>query len=309
MVNSKTLLKLSPYYVEKVWGGNKLKSLKADDSLAGKPIGEAWEVSIHPDGPSMHNNIPLPNDICFPYLVKFIDTSDNLSVQVHPDDDYAGIHENSSGKTECWLILDCAPGEGIYLGMKDGVTKETFEEGLRAGSDMQKFLKFRELKRGDFFYVPAGSIHAIGKGVTLCEIQQSSGITYRVWDWNRIDDQGNSRDLHIDKAMDVLNFDPKFNQDKNFKIQTGLLQFDETIRAVEHPQFIVDVVNVSPGKDIVLSSKENRPSSIIMVEGNITVSRDDETFELSAYQSMLVLNPEHRITISSIEGAKYLWVS
>ncbi len=309
MSNSNTLLKLTPYYVEKVWGGTNLKVLKEDESLSGKLIGEAWEVSVHPDGPCTHNNQSLPKHISFPYLVKFIDTADNLSVQVHPDNEYAKIHENSSGKTECWIVLDCEEGEGIYLGMKEGVTRDLFEEGLRAGNDMQEFLKFRPLKRGDFFYVPAGSIHAIGKGVTLCEIQQSSGITYRVWDWNRVDSSGKSRDLHIDKAMDVLNFDPDFNGDDNFKIKCGLLSTEGVIRPVEHPQFIVDIVNLEQDNTIQLNSEKNRPAAIISLEGPVKVSRGDESLELSPYQSMLVVEPDRSVTIKSSQGARFIWVS
>ncbi len=133
------------------------------------------------------------------FLVKLIDARENLSVQVHPNDKWAHELENSRGKTECWLIMNAEPGAGIFLGLKTGAPVNEFVEAVRSGQALDSLLRFFPVKRGDFFSVPAGAIHAIGAGVTLLEVQQSSGITYRVWDWSRTD-----RELHIEKALKVL---------------------------------------------------------------------------------------------------------
>jgi len=193
----KTIIPLKPHASHKIWGGSLLSKLKGLAVGHGQdPIGETWEVSAHSDGPSTCEYGKLSefsNLDEIPYLVKLIETSDNLSVQVHPNDNFAKEHENQKGKSECWLILDALPGEGIYLGVKDTTSKEDFEMALDRKEDLSKLMTFHPVKRGDFFYVPAGTAHAIGKGVFLAEVQQCSDVTYRVWDWNRLDDHGNSR--------------------------------------------------------------------------------------------------------------------
>ncbi|MBT5095743.1 MAG: class I mannose-6-phosphate isomerase, partial [Halobacteriovoraceae bacterium] len=161
---------LDPHIMQKIWGGQRLSKIGKGKQAN---IGETWEVSDHPDGPALFNGQALsqilPNPLS--YLVKLIDTSDNLSVQVHPHEEYAKEHENSHGKTECWVILDADPGAGIYLGLKEGCNKASFEEALKTGCEMDKFLNFYPVSAGDFFFVAAGTIHAIGKGVFLAEVQ------------------------------------------------------------------------------------------------------------------------------------------
>ncbi|MCO4793965.1 MAG: class I mannose-6-phosphate isomerase [Bacteriovoracaceae bacterium] len=239
-------LRLKPHIVQKIWGGQKLKTMRPTEEGLENPIGETWEVSRLEEGPT-ETGLGSLHSLCsekeLPYLVKFIDTNDNLSIQVHPDNDYALKNENSSGKTECWIILDSAPGAGIYLGFKKGVTKEKFQKSVESGEDVNNLLNFYETKKGDFFMVPAGAIHAIGKGVTLVEIQQSSGITYRVWDWNRLDSAGNSRELHIKKAMDVCCFDEEFNTRETFKMQRDILSRSGTTLIASHEDFNVWISN------------------------------------------------------------------
>lgn len=205
----KKIVKLTPTLMEKPWGGVKLKEIYKSDL---PNIGETWEVSTHPNGVSFFGDRPLTDFGKLDYLIKFIDTNDNLSVQVHPDDEYAQKHEGDNGKPECWFILNAEKGAGVYLGFKEGVDKEKFQYAVEHNEDVSKLLNLVEVKAGDFINLPPGSVHAIGKGVTLCEVQRSSDITYRVWDWNRADANGNSRELHLDKAMDVLNFDESFNK-------------------------------------------------------------------------------------------------
>lgn len=276
---------LSPYVVRKIWGGERLPAMKSlNESGQSLPVGETWEVSRLAEASSKVGDQELSSMVSeeeLPYLVKFIDTSDNLSVQVHPHDEYAREVESSVGKTECWLILDAEPRAGIYLGFKEGVTKKEFQEAVLKSEDISRFLIFHEVKRGDFFFVPAGSIHAIGKGVTLIETQQSSGITYRVWDWNRVDSEGKSRELHIDKAMDVSRFDSDFNDSSTFQIQKDLFSKEGVSHIISHPDFNVWIVN---GKwDSSKIKKADRHVSIISLGEKVEI----DGVEMQAYQAAL----------------------
>jgi mannose-6-phosphate isomerase class I len=197
---------LEPYLTKLIWGY------------------EAWIASTHPKGESLLEGVKLSAFAQFPFLIKIISTHDNLSVQVHPDNEYARKYENDLGKNECWLILESEPNAGIYLGFNAGMTKDKFKAALDDKKDLSHYLNFYEVQKGDIFFVPTGTIHAIGAGVKMLEIQQSSGVTYRVWDWNRVDKNGTSRELHIDKAMEVLNF----HESKNLKKESwGEVQFDD----------------------------------------------------------------------------------
>lgn len=140
----------------------------------------------------------------FPQLIKWIKAEDTLSVQVHPDDHFALQHENSFGKTEMWYIVDAQPGASILLGFKNDVTEQQVRDGIEDGS-LVSLLRKVPVKKGDFFFIPAGTVHAIGKGCTICEIQQNSNLTYRLFDYHRLDKQGNPRPLHIEKAFQVMN--------------------------------------------------------------------------------------------------------
>lgn len=302
--------RLEPAVVYKVWGGKQMAQLKGitSPSGCGEPLGETWEISVHADGPSLIDGEPLSKYLSqseMPFLVKLIDTSDNLSVQVHPDDSFAQAHENSLGKTECWIILGAEAGAGIYLGMKPGVTKKEFEEALINGSSMEEFLVFHEVKRGDFFYVPAGSIHAIGTGVFLAEVQQSSGITYRVWDWNRVDGQGKSRELHIEKAMQVICFGDEFNSENTFKKSTNIFT-SGIAKVVEHPQFNLRQVTLSAGESIEVEfSSFGRAKGILNLDGKINI----EDLDLAEYQAATMgVDGKDKIRIEAKEPGSFLVV-
>lgn len=273
------LSKLKPTYTYKIWGGEKLSKIKKHQSET--PLGETWEISTHKDGPSLIGDVPLNKFCDLSYLVKFIDTSDNLSVQVHPGDDYAREFENSMGKTECWVILDCLPGSGIYLGFKDGITKKEFRTAIENGLNVQDYLNFIPTSPGDYFYVPFGAVHAIGSGVTLCEVQQNSGITYRVWDWNRVDAKGVGRELHVERAMDVLNFSDDFNH--KLKHQKNLFTSSGLHKVVEHKDFKADLLTLDPGqtKELKLSEKEG----IAVLDGELEI--DGEKF--NSFDSAITL--------------------
>ncbi|RCX22983.1 mannose-6-phosphate isomerase type 1 [Fontibacillus phaseoli] len=209
---------LAPVFQERIWGGTKLKQLFGYE-IPNDRTGECWAVSAHPNGQSVVKNGPyqgMPlgelwsshpelfrsNSTVFPLLTKILDASDDLSVQVHPDDEYADKHENGElGKTECWYIVDAEPGSVIIYG-HEAKSKEQLVQMIQDGQ-WDDLLTQVPVKPGDFFYVPSGTIHALGKGIVVLETQQSSDTTYRVYDYDRKDKEGNLRDLHLEKAIDV----------------------------------------------------------------------------------------------------------
>jgi len=154
------------------------------------------------------------NLINFPYLNKFIDSTDSLSIQVHPDDKYAQRFENDAGKTEMWYIIDAEPDSKIVYGLADGITREYFENSVRNGKT-EKCIKYVPISAGDIVKIPAGTIHALLKGAFVYEIQTNSTLTYRLFDWNRLYD-GKPRQLHISKALDVINYNFQGNIEKSY---------------------------------------------------------------------------------------------
>ncbi|MGM0125307.1 mannose-6-phosphate isomerase, class I [Enterococcus sp. AZ194] len=209
---------LKPVFQEKIWGGSRLKTVFGFD-IPNDKIGEDWAISAHPHGVSIVENGEFkgqklndlwdthkelfghPEGPVFPLLTKILDAEDELSVQVHPDDEYGLKHEGELGKTECWYIIDAEPGAEIIYG-HHAKTREELAEMIHEGR-WDDLLRRVPVKKGDFFYVPSGTIHAIGKGILILETQQSSDTTYRVYDYDRKDDQGNTRELHIQQSIDV----------------------------------------------------------------------------------------------------------
>ena len=202
-----------------IWGGTTLKKWGKQSNESN--IAEAWELSFRDDGPTLLPDGRTLKDVAtkedlgakpqhfpyFPVLIKLIDSESNLSIQVHPSDDYALKHENSFGKTEMWHIIAARPGAGLYLGFK----RETSEEEVRrciANNTLTDLLQFIPVKPGENYFIPSGTVHAIGAGVTLCEIQQNSNLTYRLYDYGRLGKDGKKRELHVDKAMKVVSFKP-----------------------------------------------------------------------------------------------------
>lgn len=208
-------VKLKSAIKDYIWGGNKLKALFG--RKGGEKIAESWEVSVHPDGESKCENGTLAEYLKanpyavdeagnpFPVLIKYIDAKQNLSVQVHPNDEYAQRVEGDNGKTEMWYIVQADEGAGIYCGFRHDTSKEEFLHKVYDGT-VEELLNFIPVKAGDCYLIEAGTVHAIGAGCVICEVQQSSNVTYRVYDYNRRDANGNLRPLHIEKAVEVINF-------------------------------------------------------------------------------------------------------
>ena len=209
------IFKLIPVYKDYIWGGKTLSKLYGKDN--GSNLAESWEFSVHSQGKTSllgkDGEVTLEQLIkdnpkflgrakAISILIKLIDAADNLSVQVHPDDSFAKKYENSNGKTEMWYIISSAAGGGLYLGFNRQLDKAEFESLIESG-DIESALNFVPVKGGDCFLVEAGTVHAIGKGVTLLEVQQNSDITYRIYDYKRKDKDGKPRQLHVEKAKQV----------------------------------------------------------------------------------------------------------
>lgn len=237
----KKIYKLTPSLKDNIWGGNKLRAYgKSSDK---DRIAESWELSFTnggeaktDDGREMSAAFPREawGSACqrfhaFPVLTKFIDAKDNLSVQVHPSDAYALENEGQFGKTEMWYVVEADEGAGLYMGLERECDADEFAAAVADGT-VEKLLSFKKVKRGDVYFIPSGTIHAIGAGVVIFEIQQNSTLTYRLYDYMRRDKDGNLRELHVEKAMKVSLLEPYSERefDKNDESLIGICEYFET---------------------------------------------------------------------------------
>lgn len=231
---------LIPALKDYIWGGTKLKKYRKTNLDI---ISESWELSFHEDGLTMIQKdgklvslkeVVTKDDLgenakkfpFFPVLIKLIDAKDNLSVQVHPSDAYALKNENSYGKTEMWYVLDAEEGSGLYVGFKGHEDEVSIQKALEEGTILEH-LNFFQVQKGDCYFIPSGTIHAIGKGVTLIEIQQNSNLTYRLYDYNRLGKDGKPRPLHIEKALKVIDYHPYEKRQKEGHL-LGQCEYFET---------------------------------------------------------------------------------
>lgn len=222
MANAPILLR--PSGKDYLWGGSRLND-DFEKAIDMNPLAETWECSTHPDGPSFafggkfegqslaeilrahpeYLGTRHTGETGLPILAKFIDARENLSVQVHPDDVYAKAHENGQlGKTEMWYVLDAARDSHLVYGLSRDTDAATLRQAI-AGGTLEKYLQRVPIRRDDVFFIPAGTIHAIGAGALVAEIQENSNLTYRLYDYDRVDKNGRKRPLHIDKALEVAN--------------------------------------------------------------------------------------------------------
>ena len=257
------------------WGGEKLRTVYGKP-IAEVPTGESLEVSCIPGLESTDDaGVKLPELIekygtrfagkyageTFPLLLKFIDAAESLSVQVHPDDTYAGAHENGKlGKTEAWLILDAPEGSQLVYGIKNGTGMAELRTACEAGAAVETLLRKVDVKPGDVCFIPAGCVHAIGAGIMLYEIQQSSDVTYRFYDWDRVDKNGNRRELHIDKALDVT--------DLEFTLDPIPAPDAPVARVLDETYFTLDLINVDGEQDVPAI---NHFGMLTVLEGDLTL--------------------------------------
>ena len=252
------IYRLTPSTHDNIWGGEKLRAYGKKSEK--DRIAESWELSFVKGNEATIKNgattiEAFPKECWgknaqkfefFPTLTKFIDARENLSVQVHPDDEYALKNENQYGKSEMWYVVEADPGAGIYMGLKHKCEPDEFKRRVKDGS-VEELLKFHEVKGGDVFFIPAGTIHAIGSGVLIYEIQQNSTLTYRLYDYMRKDKSGNMRELHIDKAMIVANLDEYKKPDSSAhgKNVIGHCEYFETREYNLNGQFELNVSDES----------------------------------------------------------------
>jgi mannose-6-phosphate isomerase len=237
-------LKFQPIYKEKIWGGNRLKTI-LNKEIPNAKTGESWELSAVEGSISIVSNGFLAGNsleeiieiymgdvvgervfeefgTVFPLLLKFIDANDVLSVQVHPDNELAMEKHNAFGKTELWYVVSNEEGAFVYAGFQKGVSKSDFKKLIEENA-VKDTLRKEDAKEGDAFYIPAGLIHATGPGVLFAEIQQTSDVTYRVYDWNRKDDNGLLRELHVDNALEAIDFHKVNSAKVDYNNQVGVV--------------------------------------------------------------------------------------
>lgn len=257
------------------WGGEKLRTVYSKP-IAEVPTGESLEISCIPGLESTDDTgVKLPELIAaygerfagryaketFPLLLKFIDAAESLSVQVHPDDAYAHAHENGKlGKTEAWLILDAPAGSQLVYGIQSGTTLPELRTACEAGAAVEPLLRRVDVKPGDVCFIPAGCVHAIGAGIMLYEIQQSSDVTYRFYDWDRVDKNGNRRELHIDKALDVTDLD--------FTLDPIPAPDAPVARVLDETYFTLDLLKVSGAQAL---PEINHFGLLSVLEGDLTL--------------------------------------
>jgi mannose-6-phosphate isomerase len=299
-------LLFQPIWRKKLWGGDRLVRLLGKPFPRDVQIGESWEISDYPGVETNVANGPLKDtslrqlvehraaelvgdpailqDGRFPLLVKYIDARETLSVQVHPGDDYAREHESSSGKKESWYILDAEPGASLIRGVTPGTTRDRFAAALRDG-ELQRCLHSFEPRPGDVVFIPWGMTHAIGAGILLAEIQQTSDVTYRTYDWNRVDPKtGEPRELHVEPALDVTDFDPPdADTVPRRRLDDGPCKRWETARC---DRFVIEIVELSGSFDD--APPAGRFLILNVVGGAAVLKRGRQTTELPLGSSVLV---------------------
>lgn len=293
---------LQPFLSPKIWGGESLsKQFAKTNNATEQLIGESWEISAHPDGEAIIENGSYsgnslaqlvsdhpevlgsyPNQLgYFPVLTKFIDANEALSIQVHPEDEYANTHDNDNGKTEMWYIIDAKPDSYIYLGPKEDLNKEQITRALKDGT-FEHLLQAYPVTPGDCYYVSAGTIHAIGAGVLVYEVQQSSNITYRLYDYNRPDSDGNLRELHIEKSLDVLDYEPV---DQQYVSLTKDRKADDE-KLFHGKYFQTDIINNNGERNLRVG--EESFLGLTLISGTATANRVNDSLELQAGQTIFV---------------------
>lgn len=289
---------MEPIYKDYIWGGTRLKEYLKKD-IKTDTAAESWEVSTNDAGLSkiqtgqtlkeLFEDASIKEEIFgtktknmkeFPLLIKFIDAKDNLSVQVHPNDEYALKYENDKGKTEMWYVMDCDEDAKIICGIKEGIKQEEISNTIREGK-IREILNEVSIHKGDVIFIPSGTIHAILKGTLICEIQQNSNLTYRVYDWDRIGKDGKPRELHIQKAIDVI------KKDLEQKIVTTSNQKVDTCNnVITCDYFKVDTISIS--SKYKKTSNVETFEAIMIVEGNGKIKTNGKEYKVRLGDSFII---------------------
>lgn len=306
-------LKFNPIFKQKIWGGNKINTVFGMNYSPLPNCGEAWVLSGYGDEISVVNNGFLADNQLdelveiymgdlvgeaiyekygtkFPLLIKILNSSDWLSIQVHPDDELAENRHNDLGKTEMWYIADAEPGSTLISGFNTDMNEELYLEHLNNGT-LKQIMNYEKVKNGDVFFMPAGRVHALGPGLLLFEIQQTSDLTYRIYDFDRLDDKGNPRELHTDLALDALDF----KHYESYRTEYSP-EFNKTIPVVESTYFNTSLIHFGTP---VVKDYSGLDSFVILqcAEGNCTIKYDEGTEPLKAGEVILIPAIMEQITI------------
>lgn len=309
-------LKFRPILKKRIWGGNKLvSSLNKRSKL--KNIGESWEISdVEGDASTVINgdlqgktlkellkqyksflvgskNYQVYKDK-FPLLIKYIDASQDLSIQLHPNNELAAKRHNSFGKTEMWYVMQAEKDSKLILGFKDKINKETYLNHLK-NKTLPNILNFDSVKTGDTYFIDVGRVHAIGAGVLLAEIQQTSDITYRLYDWDRVDSEGNSRELHTDLALDAIDFDIPDNYKVEYKVTPNVSN-----KMVSCPYFTTNFINLS--KSVKKTNNKDSFMIYLCVEGHAHIEVDNNSEEIKMGESILIPAAIKNYTLNSSDA-------
>ncbi|MDF2672763.1 MAG: mannose-6-phosphate isomerase, class [Clostridiales bacterium] len=298
--------KFNPVFKDYIWGGRELEKL--GKRLPEGITAESWEISTHPDGISSIANGEFRGQLLtdlidrfekeilgtelyttsvkFPLLIKFIDANKKLSVQVHPRDEYARSHENGElGKNEMWYILAAKPGAKLVYGTRPGITKPDFRKAVEEDR-IGECLNEVEVFPGDVLNIPAGLIHAIEEGIVLAEIQQNSNTTYRVFDYNRVDSKGNKRPLHIEKALDVIDFNLGINKAKTKGLDVKLNSTSTKSYKIANKYFSVEEYDVNG--DVEENADGSKFYIYVFVDGAAEILYNGGKIEVAKGESILV---------------------
>ena len=315
-------LRFTPILKEKIWGGGKLKMLLNKGDSTEKQMGESWELSGLPGsdsvvatgalaGKSLNELVQLyGTDLLgkkiaerygkeFPLLIKFLDASADLSVQVHPNSAQARSRHNCEGKEEMWYVLQADAGAELISGFSRDTSANEVKQLLQQGK-LKEVLNIEKVSVGDCFYLPAGRIHTIGKGVFLCEIQQPSDVTYRVYDFERTDANGNKRELHLEQALEVLDYEAKSNYRQPYQPQ-----LDAAVPLVSCPYF--SVVRVAASKKLTRQLPAgNKFTAFVAVEGEGTLAAEGNEYPFNAGDTLLLPATIAAVTVAPLPKSEQL---
>jgi mannose-6-phosphate isomerase len=316
-------LKFKPILKEKIWGGTKLANLLNKQTLSNN-VGESWEiadvdndVSIVLDGKYQGETLTtLINKYKssfvgkkayqsfgnkFPLLIKFIEAKDDLSIQLHPNDEYAIKNEESFGKSEMWYIMQADDDAQLIIGFKEQVNSKTYQKHLKEKT-LLKILNSEHVKEGDVYFIPPGRVHAIRSGVLLAEIQQASDITYRIYDWNRKGKNGIGRELHTKKALEVIDFEVKDYYKTKYQIKEN-----QASLMIKCPFFTTNIIEVE-GKINVNHFNKDSFVIYLCVSGNVIFANNDFEIKLNYGETLLIPNSLNKFEIRSNNKSKLLEV-
>ncbi|WP_462317320.1 type I phosphomannose isomerase catalytic subunit [Marinilabilia sp.] len=319
-------LKFEPVLKPRLWGGTKLKTVLNKETGDASDIGESWELSgVSGDVSVVSNGFLKGNSLSelleiymselvgdkvfekygaeFPLLIKFIDANDALSIQVHPDDELARKRHDSFGKTEMWYVMQADEGAELISGFKKDTSKDEYLKALEA-KQLEGLLASHKVASGDVFFIPAGRVHAIGKGILLAEIQQTSDVTYRIYDFDRKDAEGNTRELHTAQALDAIDFSGGGEYKTNYTPK-----LNDVTEIVESPYFVTNLIDLK-GKELK-KDIYNLDSFVILicVEGEADlIYHDDQKETVAAGETVLVPADLKEFSIKTNSSCKMLEV-